>query len=353
MDIINNNKNKVYNYLSDNTIKYTLNSLNKGQNDIFKLLSAIAHKRYNIEYVLSKLFPQLELDSNLDKFGRCRSNKGNHGRNFVFRKIDYSPFNFLVENDHIECLITPIYKKYSHYDDIIKHKCVYYNSYITNEPIHQLLYKYDVRGYTTIYNNLELTTFYYELNNLLYAELDLIPMNKRYLNTDINLYRAIYHTNPKNHILILNEVNIELQNVLNISLNKIDRISSIIKIYWWLSHATLYERGSCAITEILCNSLLVYVNNNNITFISESGINLDIEAMLTPDPYLFIDNFNKNIKFRKMDLKKYETIDIRNYDNIIVKQELYTQDLNNIFNIDDLYISETNTFKSIIKEFDN
>lgn len=353
MDIINNNKNKVYNYLSDNTIKYTLNSLNKGQNDIFKILSAIAHKRYNIEYVLSKLFPQLDLDSNLDKFGRCRSNESNYGRNFVFRKIDYSPFNFLVEKNHIECLITPIYKKYSHYDNMIKQKCMYYNSYITNEPILQLLYKYDVRGYTTIYNSLELTTFYYELNNLLYQELDLIPMNKRYLNTDINLYRAIYHTNSKNHILILNEVNIELQNVLNISLNKIDRISSIIKIYWWLSHATLYERGSCAITEILCNSLLLFVNNNNILFKSESGINLDIEAMLTPDPYSFIDNFNKQIKFRKIDSKKYETIDIRNYDNITVKQELYTQELKDIININNLYTSEIDTFQDIIKEFDN
>ncbi len=343
---MNSNKNKVYKLLFDNSIKLLIKILKDGQTDIIKLLSICAHERYKIEYILSKVFPKLDLEINLEKFGRCRSKNDSHGRPFIERKINYKPFNFLLEKDHIECLITPIYKKYGHYDNFIKTKCIYLNSYITNEPVLHLLYKFDPRGYTTLYNSLELTTFYYELNGLLYKELTEIPIQDRQLSKDINLYRAIYHTNPKFHLLILNEIQIELNIILNSNITYLEKLNSIIKIFWWLSQATLYDRGSCAITELLCNSLFLYINSSNKIFISRDNVNLDIEAMLCLDPFTFIDIFNQKIKYRPLSELKYELININK--NIIFNTS------KNINSIHDLFLKkETTQFKSLMEEFDN
>jgi hypothetical protein len=235
------NKKHIYNILFENSIKYIYSLLkNDIKNDIkkidniSKILFLISNIRYNIEFLLSKLFPNLDLDINLPKFGRSRSKVGNHGRKHLFNKIKkyyYIPFEFLIDDDYYEVLLTPIFIKYKNYDDKIKKHCLDNDKYIkspnsycfqydTNiydrknikdlnklEPAFHLLHKYENIGFSTVYKNIELTSFYYELNDKLYNELNNIPINNRFLSNDINMYRAIYHTNPKYHVDILDIIN--------------------------------------------------------------------------------------------------------------------------------------------------
>ncbi len=353
--MIEKNKQKVYNLLFDNAVKHLLTLLKEDSITIYKLLSIAAHERYKIEYILSKLFPQLNLDHNLDKFGRCRHNIDNYGRPAKYRELKtehYMPFNFLIDKNHNEVIFTPIYKKYKHYDEFIKNKCIYYNAYITNEPIFYLLYKFDPRGYTTIYNDMELTTFYYELNNSLYKELETIPIEQRLMSKDINLYRAIYHTNSKYHHCILQEIDTEFKKVIDPDSLEIDKSKNIIKIFWLLSHATLYERGSCAISEMVCNVLFMYIQDNNQIFIADLNINLDIEAMLLANPFDFLKTFNKKIKYRFISENNYKSINMDNYNDIVVNNNLYTENLK-INNIDELFISARSNIDLIMQEFNN
>jgi hypothetical protein len=344
------NKKYIYNILFNSSIKIIYNKLKNDVdkiNDISKILYLIANIRYKIELLLSKLFPKLDLDMNLDKFGRSRSKIGNHGKEYsiergIIKKYYYIPFEFLIDSDYYEVLFTPIYIKYNHYNDKIKKICLENDKFIktsnshcfqydTNlydkkntkilnksEPAFCVLHKYENIGFTITYKNIELTSFYYELNDKLYYELEKIPMSNRYLSNDINMYRAIYHTNPKNHLDILKIINKKylqiINNITNIkNFTYEENLMLVKKIYWFLSHATLYERGSCAITEILCNSLLLfikpqesfYMKNNKFKeykiFKNKENINTDIEAMLEPDIEIFSNSFDKFVNYINID----------------------------------------------------
>ena len=341
--VSNENKNKIYNILYKNSIKYIYNLLksdiNNDFNDISKILYIISNTRYKIELLLSKLFPTLDLDINLSKFGRARSKLGTHGKKYINKEIKkqyYIPFEFLIKNEYQEVLYTPIYIKYKHYDNKIKSLCMdnlymYKNNNITfldiNEPVFKLLHKYENLGFCITYKNIELSAFYYELNDNLYNELKNIPIGNRFLSTDINLYRAIYHTNPKSHKDILEIINIKYLQIIknindpiyNLNSNLYNKNLVLIKeIYWFLSHATLYERGSCAITEIFCNSLLILINKRNEIskiFVNKENINTDIEAMITSDPNNFVKLFDSFINYINID-NINEFSDISRYNDL-------------------------------------
>ena len=352
------NKRQIYNILFHNSIKFVYNKLKNdidNLNDISKILNMIANIRYKIEFLLSKLFPNLDLDINLDKFGRIRTRTGTHGRKYsiergIVKKYYYTPFQFMIDSDYYEVLFTPIYVKYKHYDEKIKKMCLENDKFIKNpnsycfhydtnmydkkntytlnknEPVFHLLHKHENIGFNIKYKNVDLTSFYYELNDKLYNELENIPMNSRFLSNDINMYRAIYHTNPKSHQDILKIINKKylqiINNVNNVKNFTYDESTMLIKkLYWFLSHATLYERGSCAITEILCNSLLLFIKSkdefytkNNVNrleqyttksrleiFKNKENINTDIEAMLEHDPDIFNKTFDNFVNYTSLD----------------------------------------------------
>ena len=72
-------KNKIYKSFNNNSIKYLNSILNQTTKpNIETILSKIAYERYTIELILSKLFPTLNLDSNLDNFGRVRNKNLNN-----------------------------------------------------------------------------------------------------------------------------------------------------------------------------------------------------------------------------------------------------------------------------------
>lgn len=377
-DLDEKNKKHIYNLLFESSIKFIYNKLKniKGElNDISKILYLIANIRYKIELILSKLFPKLDLDMNLDKFGRNRSRNGTHGIDYsiergIVKKYYYIPFEFLIDDNYYEVLFTPIYIKYKNYGDKIKKACLenykfiktpnsYCFQYDTNiydkkntynldknEPVFHLLHKYENIGFSVNYKHIELTSFYYELSDKLYNELEKIPMNNRFLSNDINMYRAIYHTNPKNHQDILRIVNKKYLQIVN-NVNNVENFTYeenlmlVKKIYWFLSHATLYERGSCAITEILCNSLLLFIKPKKDIFLNskfkefkifknKEKINTDIEAMLEPDPdkfYTIFDKFVNYININNLD----EYIDIDNIKCFDFKDDIF--DDINVYNL--------------------
>ena len=357
------NKRHIYNILFHNSIKFIYNKLKNDSdnlNDISKILYLISDIRYKIELLLSRLFPKLDLDINLDKFGKIRTRTGNHGRQYsiergIVKKYYYTPFQFMIDSNYYEVLFTPIYIKYKHYDEKIKKICLENDKFIKtpnsycfqydtniydkkntynldkNEPVFHLLHKYENIGFNIKYKNVDLTSFYYELNDKLYNELENIPMNNRFLSNDINMYRAIYHTNPKSHQDILKIINKKYLQIIN-NINNVvnftyeENLMLIKKIYWFLSHATLYERGSCAITEILCNSLLLFIKpkeefytNNNVNkfkeykiFKNKENINTDIEAMLEPDPDIFNKTFDNFVNYTSI----YDLDDFNDINNI-------------------------------------
>jgi hypothetical protein len=339
MNILENkNKNYIYNKLYINSIKYIYNQIklhntNIKYNDCQYILYKTANERYNIESILNKLFPYLRLDFNLEKFGRSRSKFDIHGRKYIAKTYDkkkYIPFNFLLDDNYEEPILTPINVKYKHYNDKIKNICN--NDYnIHNiykiEPLLKLLYNSNPSCYNITYKNIQLTSFYYENNDDLYNELKTIPMHDRLLTTDMNMYRAIYHTDPIYHPQILTIINKKYKKIIN-NVNNINyndnlynkNLRLIKKIYWWLSHATLYERGSCAISEIFCNALLLYINNKkNSKFIYFDNrvfnnilYNTDIEAMLISDPNIFVNNFDLYTKYNELPNDNYVKLNINN-----------------------------------------
>jgi hypothetical protein len=349
----NKNKNYIYNKLYINSIKYIYNQLKLANSsnkykDCSFILKKTANERYNIECILNKLFPYLRLDFNLEKFGRSRSKYDLHGRNYVKmennknsyskNKKKYIPFNFLLDDNYEEPILTPINVKYKNYKDKVKEISINNNIDINilykTEPLLKFLYTYEPKGCTIIYKNIELTTFYYECNDNLYNELKTIPIHDRLLTTDQNMYRAIYHTNPKNHIKILQKINKKYNkirdNINNPNYNQDlynENIKLVKKIYWWLSHATLYDRGSCAITEIFCNALFLFIDintnfmyftnnySNNNNYKPEFYYNTDIEAMLESNPNTFVDKFDTYIKFTELPNETYKNININNIIN--------------------------------------
>jgi hypothetical protein len=339
----NKNKNYIYNKLYINSIKYIYNQLKLANSsnkykDCSFILKKTANERYNIECILNKLFPYLRLDFNLEKFGRSRSVYDSHGRKYVkkeYNKKNYVPFNFLLDKNYEEPILTPINVKYKNYSNKVKKICIDNNIDINilykTEPLLKLLYTYEPKGCTIIYKNLELTSFYYEFNNDLYNELKIIPMHDRVLTTDQNMYRAIYHTNPKNHIQILDKINKKYNKII-VNINNPyyntdlynENVKLVKKIYWWLSHATLYDRGSCAITEIFCNALLLFINidknfvyftNNTTKDNPELYYNTDIEAMLESNINTFVTNFDTYVKY--IELYNNDTFINLNINNII------------------------------------
>lgn len=382
----NKNKNYIYNKLYINSIKYIynqikLNNTNIKYNDCRYILYKTSNERYNIECILNKLFPYLKLDFNLEKFGRSRSSCDLHGRKYkqyTKNKKNYIPFNFLLNKNYEEPIITPINIKYKYYKEYIKLICINNNlldNLLVNEPILKLLYTYEPKGHTIIYKDINLTSFYFELNDELYNELKLIPMRDRILSSDINMYRAIYHTNPQNHIKILNKINKKYKKIIN-NVNNVNyglnlynkNVKLIKKIYWWLSHATLYERGSCAITEIFCNALFLFIDiDNEFKYFKNANIdnnthyNTDIEAMLISNPNTFVENFDNYIKFDNIpDIDIYIQLNVNNIINGINNnnyKRIY--DYEYIENIDILYYlsnfsinnNENDLINNLINEF--
>lgn len=382
-------KNKIYKSFNNNSIKYLNSILNQtAKPNIETILSKIAYERYTIELILSKLFPTLNLDSNLDSFGRVRNkNLNNCGRMYNRSKVNkllYSPFSYLINDTYEEVLYTPIKKTYGHYKDKVKNKCVkfknknehflnkdknkYLSNIIKNEPAINILHKINPSGFTVIYKEIVLTTFYYELDCNLYSELDKIPIKDRYLLSDIHMYRSIYHGNTLYHeqvlvkinkmfTKIITNVNNKNYNTLNDeSISLVDQnVRLIKKIFWFLSQSTLYERGSCAITEILCNSLLIYVMSNFIAnidykiFFNKPNINQDIEAMLISNPNSFIEKFDEYINYKILDnIDDYYKISKLNIDNIEPLSNNIISNFNN-FNIIEYLFQNNNSKKDNIR----
>lgn len=335
-DKLSKNKSLVYNKLYINAIKIVFNRIDKKNKNVqfsefLSILKKVANTRFIIENILNQLFPKLQLYENLDKFGRVRSDNldvQNCGRKYAIQfisKIHYTPFNFLLPGNYIEPLVTPIAGKYEKYEAQVKSNSISNNNLdqlIIREPVIKLLYTYSPCGYTIKYDNIPLTSFYYELNDNLYNELKSIDIpDRKSISKDMIMYRTIYHTNPQYHLIILNIIYELFKKIMtnekDIS-NYNTNVDLIKEIYWWMSHATLYERGSCAITEIFCNALFLHIDpfHNDIYFVN-NNYNTDIEAMLIDNPADFINKFNNFVLYKDLyEIHKFIDIPLEQVMNI-------------------------------------
>lgn len=358
------NKNYIYNKLYINSIKLIYNQIkinntpityNTSSSTCNHILKLTSNERFNIECILNKLFVTLGLDFNLQKFGRSRTTDNSYGRQIEKKHISqhinklYIPFNFMLKDDYKEPLFTPINITYKLYNDKVKNLCIKNNdmqNLLFKEPLLRLLHSYHAYGYTINYKNIPLTSFYYELNDDLYNELNLIPIHSRCLTSDMNMYRAIYHTDPKNHPQILEKINKKYKKIIDnvntpLKYNNYlyhENLKLVRKIYWLLSHATLYERGSCAITEIFCNALLLYISaplNKPCNYFKNKDCNTDIEAMLECNPNNFIDKFDSYVLYYELsDINQYFMLNMKTINDGITDVNINFANYNNIEDFD-------------------
>lgn len=117
------------------------------------------------------------------------------------------------------------------------------------------------------------------------------------LNLDPNIAVYILHTNPQQ----FDAIEIEINNLYNmLEKDNPNNINIIAQIYWWLSQAMFYMRGSATISDIICRALLYKYNNMLLSRPVDDRIP-DVEAIITPNPIEFINKYKE--MFRQTLLK--------------------------------------------------
>jgi len=112
------------------------------------------------------------------------------------------------------------------------------------------------------------------------------------LNLDPNISVYILHTSPTHFNYILNEID-NLYNMLE--KDNPNNLNIIAQIYWWLSQAMFYMRGSATISDIICRALLYKYNNMLLSRPVDDRIP-DLEAIITPNPDEFINVYKSMFK---------------------------------------------------------
>lgn len=317
---------------------------------LYKLLNKIAFYRYETA--------KLSKDENYEKFGKARFIGAEWGRcgtslhnswNKEFLDKMYYPYNHKLDSE-FEVLITPIYNKYKIYENRIKNLChgdkhlkdeyLFYDyKGFTNFIVKDILLKSDNGVFLNTNDNIPLTMFYYENDKVLLENIEKYG-DKDFLSSNILIYKSIIHTPPELHEYILSncvkEI-IEFNNPINLNIKS--KENNIASIFWFLSQATLYERGSASISEILCSAFLTILHGNLNYVIKLNGKNenilLDVEAMILSKTD-FINYWNENIhKFTKKINKKTE-IEIQQPIRQSIKEINKLEDKNNIDIINDL-----------------
>jgi hypothetical protein len=317
----------------------------KSINEFYKLLYYISFHRFETAKMSTPQDKEL-----YEQFGRVRFNNASWGRNMTndsykywdkeFMNEMYYPLFHKLKSKH-EVLITPIFKKYEMYLDKLKNICnnslidtnfVKKNKYIglTNFVVINILNKSEPGVHITYFDNKPFTLFYYENDDKLLNSVEKYG-SKNFLSSNILLYKAIYHTSPEFHEFILNQC---FQTFLdyfngNMSLEKIGIV------FWFLSQATLYDRGSASITEIICSSMLSILRKENIKICCKyKNIYLDIEAM-SNTLNDFLQYWNSNIdKFVSIFIISNESSAIYNSilrHDIIINNEDILNDLQTEF----------------------
>ncbi len=310
---------------------------------LYKLLNEVAFYRYETAKNLG--------DEDFEKFGKARFINAEWGR---AGKLDskiwdkeymdkmYYPFNYKLKS-RFEVLITPVYKKYDMYDRIINELCFgkhslksdesYYDyKGFTNFIVKDILWKSDNGVYINSYNKIPLTMFYYERDKELIQNVDKYG-NKDFLSSNILLYKSIIHTPPELHEYLLFKC---LDEIIKFNDNSekspIGKMDTIASIFWYLSHATLYERGSASVSEVICSALLTLLYgdfDNIIVFSGKKNITmLDIEAMILPKNEFItywktnISNFIKKVKISAIKVPIGNNNKLKDNDNNDILEDL-------------------------------
>ncbi len=257
---------------------YTINMLaiQPSSSGLLSLLTMAAYKRGAIETLLNNWFGDI---SHSDDFGRmrCTTSTVSWGRPNLETLDASTYFPYEVTGD---CLFTPMIGRYAIYAPLLKEKTSGYSACVENpDAIHKLMYTQDPRVRTIYSDDIPLSTLWYEGDDLFYKKLQdtTDSFKHRCVQNNPALYRAIFHTHVSNHEKHLRKL-CALYKELSY---KPDCVHQVMKLFWKLSHLTLYKRGSAAITEMVCSAILTKVFNRpgKIAYLKTNTIPLDILAM--------------------------------------------------------------------------
>lgn len=302
----------------------------------YKLLYDISYNRFETAKIINNYTEIKEPDDILNQFGRSRvlnSEWGLHYNN-IEKPIEnivemyYPKYHKLTSK--YEALITPIFKKYNMYLEKLKKICIYnsidlvFNKMnilkeykgLTNIIAIDILNKSNSGIHIVEYDKKPLTIMYYEKDTEMINTIEKYG-NDKHLSSNILLYRAIYHTAPEFHSLLLD-------NCFKIILDsKNQGQQEIATVFWLLAQATLYERGSASITEIICSAMMSILQNKKVKIkCKNENLYLDIEAMS-----MSLENFllywQNNINKFCVDFE-YNYISNCSYNNKVVKDKSNT-----------------------------
>jgi hypothetical protein len=242
------------------------------------------------------------------------------------RKEDIVDFGNWRDKDGHDLLITPFYGKYNKIVNIEEHlRCIISIDdssleFMDESPNITLIKKmYTASPYIKVIKNNNvhgnLSILYYERDDNLIKSIENIYPVSNLVEENSLLYRCVFHTESNLHENIIKHINTLITKSL--SYNKkiaiFDIKECLFEIFWFLSQASLFYRGSASISEMVVTVLYNIFNRKNkiVTDISYPVFSYgsDVHAIVN-DLEIFKLMADSVIKFNvvgnEMNLKKGE-----------------------------------------------
>lgn len=317
------NGNELYNFLIQKSIEnYMQYRINYEKIEIHSILSHFSKVRNIIAKIMFSINNSLKEDT-------------------FCKKEDIEDFGKWRNTDDHDFLITPFYGKYNNIVDMynyLKHTVSLNNfefgskleSVIEspNVVIIKKMYKSDP-SIKIIQNdeiNGNLSILYYERDdNLIKSVEDIYPRSDIVENS--LLYRCVFHTESKSHLSIINHINKLVSTFSNDDKDSNSKnIGCLIEIFWFMSQASFFYRGSASISEMVLSVLYNVVRNKGKMCLSNEDKGIKI--------YATDISYGSDVHAIVNDLESFKIIS----DKIIkLDQNYYISDLNESdFSINDL-----------------
>jgi hypothetical protein len=195
--------------------------------------------------------------------------------NFNFGKFRVNsdvpiPDDFVVHSFSIDfktSLVTPFVKRYS---DIISLDSVTDPGVSCMPDSVKALHKSQPKSRQIVYRNMKLSYLYYETDDALIDKVSFGP--RSWISSNPLLYRCVYHTETSQFDRLIREIK------TNIDDHKL--------VYWLLCQATMFCRGSAAITEMVISAL-----KSKHSTVERLVSKLDVQALVSD--YSHFDNTYK------------------------------------------------------------
>lgn len=242
------------------------------------------------------------------------------------RKEDIEDFGNWRDKDGHDLLITPFYGKYNKIVNIEEHlRCIISIDdtsleFMDNSPNITLIKKmYSSSPYIKVIKNNNvsgnLSILYYERDDNLIKSIENIYPVSTFVEENSLLYRCVFHTESNLHGNIIKHIDMLISKYLdyNKKIVIVNIVDCLFEIFWFLSQASLFYRGSASISEMVVTVLYNIFNRKSkkVTTISYPifSYGSDVHAIVNElDVFkLMADNVIKfDVVESKMSLKSSE-----------------------------------------------